>query len=61
MASLSPSPLLLLRGAQRIWRLVLALLHKLYLTVVMPLMRTPLACCTRCLIAARLGYLRRLY
>ena len=60
IASLAPSPLLLLRGARRIQCLVLALLYKLYLTIVMPLMCTPLACCTRCLIAARLGCLRRL-
>jgi hypothetical protein len=53
MDSLSSSPLvLLLRSARYICRLALALLYMLHLTIVMPLMRTPLTCCIRCLIAA---------
>jgi hypothetical protein len=52
MDSLSPSPLvLLLRSVRRIYRLALALPYALHSTIVIPLMRTPLACCTRCLIA----------
>jgi hypothetical protein len=52
MDSLSPSPLvLLLRSTRRIYRLALALLYALHSTIVMPLMRTPLAYCMRCLIA----------
>jgi hypothetical protein len=44
MDSLSPSPLvLLLRSIYRIYRLALALPHALYSTIVIPLIRTPLA------------------
>jgi hypothetical protein len=60
IASLSPGPSSLLRGARRIWRLDLALPHELHSTVVMPLMRTPSACCTRCSIDAGPGCPRRL-
>jgi hypothetical protein len=52
MNSLSPSPLvLLLRSARRIYHLALALPHALHLTIVMPLMRTPLTYYIRYLIA----------
>jgi hypothetical protein len=52
MDSLSSSPLvLLLRSIRCIYRLALALPYALHSTVVMPLIRTPLAYCTRCLIA----------
>jgi hypothetical protein len=52
MLSLSPSPSLFIRGARLICRLDFALLHELHSIVIMPLTRTPLVCCTRCLIAA---------
>jgi hypothetical protein len=56
MLSLSPGLLLLICGARLICCLDFALLQELHSIVVMPLTCTPLACCTRCLIAAGPGW-----
>lgn len=60
MASLSPGPSLLVRGARLICRRDLALPHESHWTVVIPFTRTPSACWTRCSMAAGPGWPSRL-